>query len=357
MTGQFATSEHAGAGAAEADAYRFCVAPMLDGTDRHCRFFHRLLTRRARLYTEMIVADAIVQGDASRLLAFDPRERPVALQLGGSDPGKLAAAARRGADAGYDEINLNVGCPSDRVQSGAFGACLMKTPDLVAECVGAMAAAVDLPVTVKCRIGVDDQNPEEALFGLADAVARAGRRVVIVHARKAWLQGLSPKENREIPPLDYDIVRRLKRERPDLCVVLNGGITSIDAAVALLPDFDGVMLGRAAYDRPSILLEVDEAVFGEKGQADIGAIIDQMTDYIARQARDGTPPHAVVRHMLGLFHGTRGARLWRRMLSEQGARTPADILLRAREAMAADAARSRDLAAENASLQPAAQQV
>jgi tRNA-dihydrouridine synthase A len=313
--------------------WRFCVAPMLDGTDRHCRFFHRLLTRRARLYTEMIVVDAILKGNASRLLRFDASEHPVALQIGGSDPTRLAAAARRGEDEGYDEINLNVGCPSDRVQSGAFGACLMRTPALVGDCVAAMAAAVRVPVTVKCRIGVDDQDPQVALPALVDAVAAAGCRVIIVHARKAWLQGLSPKENREVPPLDYGLVAQLAAARPDLSIILNGGIADLDAAARLSPGYAGVMLGRAAYDRPGILADVDRRLFGENFSPDIDAVIDQMTDYIRREAREGVPPNAIVRHMLGLFAGSQGARLWRRMLSEQGAKTSPDILLRARNAM------------------------
>jgi tRNA-dihydrouridine synthase A len=306
---------------------------MLDGTDRHCRFFHRRLTRRARLYTEMIVAEAILNGDAARLLRFDPSEHKVALQIGGSHPVRLAAAARRGEQEGYDEINLNVGCPSDRVQSGTFGACLMRTPALVGDCVSAMAAAVRIPVTVKCRIGVDDQDPEAALPALVDAVAAAGCRVIIVHARKAWLQGLSPKENREVPPLDYGLVARLAAARPELVIVLNGGIADLDAAERLLPGFAGVMLGRAAYDRPGILADVDRRFFGGDFTPDIDAVIDQMTDYIRREAREGGPPNAIVRHMLGLFAGAKGARLWRRMLSEQGARTPPEILIRARNAM------------------------
>ncbi len=230
--------------------HRFSVAPMMDGTDRHCRYFHRLLTKRARLYTEMIVADAIVRGDAARHLAFDQSEHPVALQLGGGDPAMLAKAAKAGEDFGYDEANLNVGCPSDRVQSGLFGACLMKTPALVADCVAAMRAAVKIPVTVKCRIGVDDQDPAESLFGFVDEVAKSGCDVFIVHARMAWLDGLSPKENREIPPLDYDLVKRLKRERPALTIVLNGGLASLDEARAHLGAVDGVMLGRVAYNEP-----------------------------------------------------------------------------------------------------------
>lgn len=316
--------------------HRFCVAPMMDGTDRHCRYFHRLLTKRARLYTEMIAAEAIVYGDAARHLAFDPVEHTVALQLGGSDPRKLAQAARAGEDFGYDEINLNVGCPSDRVQSGAFGACLMKTPALVAECVAAMRAAVGVPVTVKCRIGVDDQDPDEALPAFVGTVAETGCKVFIVHARKAWLDGLSPKENREVPPLDYDVVRRLRGARPDLTIILNGGIGSIGEAEMLLEDFEGVMLGRAAYGAPYMLAEVDRRIFGEMRLAPRReAVAEAMILYIRRMAAEGVRPHHVTRHMLGLFHGAPGARAWRRALSEQGAAAPIDIIERALEALAA----------------------
>lgn len=309
---------------------------MLDGTDRHCRYFHRLMTSRARLYTEMIVADAIIHGDAARHLGFDPIEHPVALQLGGSDPAKLAQAARIGEEFGYDEINLNVGCPSDRVQSGAFGACLMKTPGLVADCVAAMRGAVSIPVTVKCRIGVDDQNPDEVLPAFIEEVARAGCEVFIVHARKAWLEGLSPKENREIPPLDYDVVRRLARVRPDLTVVLNGGIGSLDEAEALLEEFDGVMLGRAAYGEPYILAEVDQRLFGEAvAPSSREAVAEAILPYVRRMAAAGVRPHHIVRHMLGLFHGAPGARAWRRALSEEGASAGPEIIERALDALAA----------------------
>ncbi len=307
--------------------WRFCVAPMMDGTDRHCRFFHRLLSKCARLYTEMIVADAITRGDRDRLLRFDPAEHPVALQLGGSDPGTLKEAALIGEAHGYDEINLNVGCPSDRVQSGTFGACLMKTPDLVAEGVFAMRSAVKIPVTVKCRIGVDDQDPDEALFGFIDRVAAAGCSVFIVHARKAWLQGLSPKENREIPPLDYAIVRRLKAERPDLTIVLNGGLHSVDHALSELAGVDGVMLGRAAYGEPAILRTVDQVFFGDAAPpASLETVVEAMSDYLKRVAAAGVKPHHVARHMLGLYHSRPGARLWRRLLSQQGASAPPTVL-------------------------------
>jgi len=298
---------------------------MIDWTDRHCRFFHRRLTRHARLYTEMIVADAILRGDRARLLDFDPCEHPVALQLGGSDADKLAAAARIGAEHGYDEINLNVGCPSDRVQSGTFGACLMRTPETVAEGVAAMRAAVDVPVTVKCRIGVDDQDPEAALFGFVETVAAAGAETFIVHARKAWLQGLSPKENRTVPPLDYELVARLKAARPELAVVLNGGIGDLDAAAAHLQTFDGVMLGRAAYETPGLLADVDGRFFDEAAApVDPWAAAEAMIPYVEAHVAAGGRPHAVTRHMIGLFHGRPGARAWRRTLSERASRPGAD---------------------------------
>ena len=309
---------------------------MMDGTDRHCRYFHRLMTKRALLYTEMITAEAAINGDRDYLLGFDPSEHPVALQLGGSDPDKLVEAAKIGADFGYDEINLNVGCPSDRVQSGAFGACLMKSPTLVADCVAAMKAAVNIPVTVKCRIGVDDQDPEESLFGFVDEVAAAGCEIFIVHARKAWLQGLSPKENRTLPPLDYDLVRRLKRERKELSIILNGGIETIGDAASLVADFDGVMLGRAAYGAPYLLASVDEMMFGDADTApsreDVAA---QMSDYIKRMFAIGVRPHSITRHMLGLFHGAPGARLWRRFISENASHARDDILDEAMSALRA----------------------
>ncbi|MEO1014780.1 MAG: tRNA dihydrouridine(20/20a) synthase DusA [Pseudomonadota bacterium] len=319
----------------ENQSYLFCVAPMMDGTDRHCRYFHRLLTKRARLYTEMVTADAILHGDRERLLGFDKAEHPVALQLGGSEPAKLAEAARIGEGVGYDEINLNVGCPSDRVQSGAFGACLMKTPKLVGDCVAAMRAAVSVPVTVKCRIGVDDQDPEESLFHLVEHSAAAGCEVFIVHARKAWLEGLSPKENREVPPLDYGLVKRLKRERPHLKIVLNGGLTSIDECLAQLGEVDGVMLGRAAYGEPRLLADVDARIFGERvanargGALRLGDLAAAMDAYLRAAAARGVKPHHVTRHMQGLAHGLPGAREWRRMLTERGAATEADVIARA----------------------------
>ena len=254
----------------DALSHRFCVAPMMEWTDRHCRYFHRLLTRRARLYTEMVTAEAVIRGDRARLVGFDPFEHPVALQLGGAEPARLAAAARIAEQFGYDEINLNVGCPSDRVQSGRFGACLMREPALVAECVSAMRATVRIPVTVKCRIGVDDQDPEESLRALISACADAGCDTFVVHARKAWLAGLSPKENREVPPLDYGLVYQLKRENPHLAIVVNGGIASLDDAERHLAHVNGVMMGRTAYQAPALLADVDARLFG----VHVGALQD-----------------------------------------------------------------------------------
>ncbi len=302
-------------------AHRLSVAPMMDWTDRHCRAFHRALTTRALLYTEMVTAPAILHGDVERLLGFDPVEHPVALQLGGSDPAQLAEAARIGAAWGYDEINLNVGCPSDRVQSGRFGACLMREPSLVAECMAAIREAVDVPATVKCRIGVDDQDPAVSLFETVDACAAVGITTFIVHARMAWLKGLSPKENRDVPPLDYALVRRLKRERPQLTVCINGGIASLDAAEAHLDDsdgvaLDGVMLGRAAYHEPGILGQVDRRLFGEPVEdIDAFAAIDRYRPYLAARLDEGVHLQAMARHMLGLMHGRPGARAFRRILT------------------------------------------
>lgn len=309
--------------------YQFSIAPMMDWTDRHCRFFHRQLTQRALLYTEMVVADAIIHGQRERLLGFDAAEHPVALQLGGSDPLKVAEAARIGEDFGYDEINLNVGCPSDRVQSGTFGACLMKTPMLVADCVAAMKAAVKIPVTVKCRIGVDDQDPESALDTLADGVFAAGADALWVHARKAWLQGLSPKENRDIPPLDYQRVYRLKARLPERFIGINGGIPSVEDAVGHLDHVDGAMLGRAAYHTPGILTSVDASLSGEEPAAfDFAALIETMADYTARHIAQGGRLGHVTRHMVGLFHGLPGARRWRQILSTDATRPGAgpDVL-------------------------------
>jgi len=288
---------------------------MMDWTDRHCRVLHRLLSKRARLYTEMITADAIIHGDRERLLGFSKIEHPVALQLGGSDPKKLATAAAIASDCGYDEINLNAGCPSNRVQSGCFGAILMQTPELAADCVAAMRSATSLPVTVKCRIGVDEQNPEQALPAFVDACAAAGATTFAVHARKAWLSGLSPAQNREIPPLDYALVYGLKQRRPDLTIIINGGIASLDEAESHLARADGVMLGRAAYQHPAILSEVDRRFFGEPGTR-VETAIKLYTDYISDQLRHGVPLNAMTKHMLGLFQGRRGARQFRRHLSE-----------------------------------------
>jgi tRNA-dihydrouridine synthase A len=298
----------------------------MDWTDRHCRAFHRVLTSRARLYSEMVTTGAVLHGDLDRLLGFDASEHPVALQLGGSDPADLAAAARIGAEFGYDEINLNVGCPSDRVRSGRFGACLMREPDLVADCVAAMIAAVDIPVTVKCRLGVDEQAPEQSLFAMADACAEAGARTLIVHARKAWLEGLSPKDNRDIPPLDYALVARLKRERPDLEVVINGGITSLAQAKGLLAEVDGVMLGRAAYHEPALLGAVDAEIFEDGGGlVDPVEAMRRYRPYVAAALDGGARLAGITRHMLGLFHGRPGARTWRRILTTQSPRPGAGL--------------------------------
>jgi tRNA-dihydrouridine synthase A len=296
---------------------------MMEWTDRHCRFLHRQLTRHALLYTEMVTAEAIIRGDRTRLLKFDPAEHPVALQLGGSEPTRLAEAARIGADMGYDEINLNVGCPSDRVQSGRFGACLMREPMLVGDCMAAMRAAVSIPVTVKCRIGVDDQDPEVALPTLVDACVAAGVTTFAVHARKAWLEGLSPKENREVPPLDYAIVYRLKRERPALTIVLNGGVASLDDAGTHLRHVDGVMMGRAAYHTPALLADVDTRFFDGEAQS-VEDAVETYIAYISEQLTQGVPLNAMTRHMLGLFNGRPGARLFRRHLSENATKPGAN---------------------------------
>ena len=295
---------------------RFCIAPMMEWTDRHCRFFHRLLTRRALIYTEMLTTGAVLRGDRVRLLGFDAFEHPVALQLGGSDPAALRASARIGEDFRYDEINLNVGCPSDRVQEGRFGACLMGEPTLVADCVAAMKAAVKIPVTVKCRLGVDEQDPDQALFLFAEAIKAAGADALIVHARKAWLQGLSPRENREVPPLDYAIVHRLKAAHPDFEIVLNGGIASLEQAQAQLAHVDGVMMGRAAYQEPWRLLAVDPALFGEDAPfTSPREAAAALVPYIERELHEGTQLHAITRHLHGLFRAVPGARAFRRHLA------------------------------------------
>jgi len=303
---------------------RFSVAPMMDWTDRHCRFFHRGLTRHALLYSEMVTADAILHGDRGRLLGFSAEEHPVALQLGGSDPARLAEAARIGAGFGYDEINLNVGCPSDRVQSGTFGACLMREPLLVGACTRAMKRAVGIPVTVKCRIGVDDQDPESALGDLAVAVLDSGADALWVHARKAWLQGLSPKQNRDIPPLDYDRVYRLKQEHPASFVGINGGILSLAEALAHLDHVDGVMMGRAAYKTPAVLAGADQAVLARADRpADLVAAVERMIPYAERHLAAGGTLSVVTRHMIGLFQGRPGARRWRQILTVESARSGA----------------------------------
>ena len=322
-------------------AHRLSVAPMMDWTDRHCRYFHRLMTRRAMLYTEMVTAAAVIHGPRDRLLGFGDSEHPVALQLGGSDPVQLAQAVRLARPFRYDEINLNVGCPSDRVQSGCFGAVLMERPGLVADCVAAMQAASDVPVTVKCRIGVDDQVPEDVLPQFLETVSGAGVKHFIIHARKAWLKGLSPKENRDIPPLDYPLVLRMKQEFPHLTICINGGVTTLHQAKALLDQgLDGVMLGRAAYHDPaSVLIGADalwgdglgrdglgEDGLGEVGLGEDGAgrdafqTLDDMRPYISDHLATGGRLHQITRHMLGLFHGRPGARGWRRVLSDQANR-------------------------------------
>ena len=309
--------------------HRFCVAPMMDWTDRHCRFFHRLLVRRALLYTEMVTAEAVLHGDRGRLLGFSAAEHPVALQLGGSGPAKLAEAAAIGADFGYDEINLNVGCPSDRVQEGRFGACLMAEPELVADCVAAMQVRVAVPVTVKCRIGIDDQDSEADLERFVSAVAGAGCRTFMVHARKAWLQGLSPKENREVPPLDYGRVYRLKAAHPELEIVINGGIGSLAEAEAHLAHVDGVALGRAAYQNPYLLSEVDRRLLGAATTPPSRReAIEALLPYAERHVRAGGRLNNIVRHILGLYHGQPRARAFRRHLSERAPRegAGADVL-------------------------------
>ena len=293
---------------------RLSVAPMMDWTNRHCRFFHRLLAPDALLFTEMVTAEAILHGDIERLLGHDPAEHPLTLQLGGSNPDRLAKATRIAASHGFQEINLNVGCPSDRVQSGRFGACLMAEPDLVAECVAAMQAETDLPVTIKCRIGIDDMDEEAGLDLFIDALGAAGVRVFYLHARKAWLRGLSPKENRDIPPLNYPRARRLAARRPDLMIHLNGGLVDAATIMTELPGFAGVMLGRAAYKTPMLLGELNESIFGRAGKTRLDAAM-AMADY-ADQMGD-IPLHAVTRHMLGLYASQRGARYWRRTLGEE----------------------------------------
>jgi tRNA-dihydrouridine synthase A len=307
-------------------ARRFSVAPMMEWTDRHCRFFHRLLTRQALLYTEMLTTGAIIHGDRPRLLRFNNAEHPVAIQLGGSDPLDLAECAKIAQDFGYDEVNLNVGCPSDRVQEGRFGACLMAEPVLVGECVAAMKSAVQIPVTVKSRIGIDEQDPEAALEELTQAVKGAGVDALIVHARKAWLSGLSPKENREVPPLDYDRVYRLKATHPDLPIMLNGGIATVEHAATHIEHVDGVMMGRAAYQEPWRLLSVDPALFGQfapfTSQRDA---VEAFIPYVEAELARGTRLHSITRHMLGLFQGMPGARAYRRHLATEAVKPGAGV--------------------------------
>ena len=315
---------------------------MMDWTDRHCRYFHRQLSARARLYTEMVTTGALLQGDPGRHLEFNAEEHPVALQIGGSEPDELARAARLGERRGYDEINLNCGCPSERVQRGAFGACLMAEPRLVADGVKAMLDAVGIPVTVKHRIGVDAREDYGFVRDFVGALAEAGCRVFIVHARSAWLKGLSPKENREVPPLRYEVVRRLKSDFPSVVFVLNGGLLSLDAAQAELAHVDGVMLGRAGYHDPWLLADVDRRLFGVEGPArSREEVIGRMTAYLQREVARGTAPRHVVRHMLGLYQGVRGARQWRRELSDAGVleRDGAAVLVRAAQHVAPQAAR------------------
>jgi len=311
---------------------RLSVAPMMDRTDRHFRFFLRLLSKRTLLYTEMVTTSALLHGDRGRLLAFSPEEKPLALQLGGSDPEALAACAAMADAAGFDEVNLNVGCPSDRVQNGRFGACLMAEPELVAAGVAAIRACTRLPVTVKTQIGIDERDSYEELLAFIDTVASAGCRVFVVHARKAWLKGLSPKENREVPPLRYDVVARLKEDRPDLEIILNGGILTLEEANAQLRSFDGVMIGRAAYRDPFLLARADQQIFGaETPPVTRRSVIDQWLPYVERELSAGTTLHAMVRHVLGLYHGAPGGRRWRRYLTENatGRRASAAALIEA----------------------------
>ncbi|WP_425078494.1 tRNA dihydrouridine(20/20a) synthase DusA [Ruegeria denitrificans] len=319
-------------------AARLSVAPMMDWTDRHCRYFHRLLSAETLLYTEMVTAPALVRGGAVHLLDHSSEEHPVALQLGGSDPEELAQAARLGAEAGYDEINLNCGCPSDRVQSGTFGAVLMKDPARVADCVTAMREAVNVDVTVKCRIGVDDQEPQDVLPAFLGHISAAGCQRVTIHARKAWLQGLSPKENRDIPPLDYDLVHRMKDEFSDLHISINGGINTLDEAAAHLEaGLDGVMIGRAAYHQPGdVLSDADRRIFGTGKTRDPFAIVQHMVPYVERHLANGGRLHQITRHMLGLFAGRPGARAWRRALSEGAVQDGAgpEVMLRALDQVA-----------------------
>ena len=324
-------------------AHRFCVAPMMDWTDRHCRYFHRLLSPHVLLYTEMVTAPAVLHGDRARLLGFDPSEQPVALQLGGSEPRELAQAARIGEEQGYAEINLNVGCPSDRVQSGRFGACLMREPDLVADCVAAMRAAVAIPVTVKCRLGVDAQDEYTDLQHFVDKVRGAGCGVFVVHARKAWLEGLSPKENREVPPLNYERVYHLKRDFPELTIVINGGVATVADVQEHLRHVDGVMLGRTAYHEPYRIAEIEKELYGTP-LPDRDEVLARMRPYIDAHLERGDRLQHISRHILGLYQGLPGARAYRRVLSERAHRADAgyDVV---RQAIAARGGETRRRAA------------
>jgi tRNA-dihydrouridine synthase A len=325
----------------------FAVAPMMDWTDRHCRVFHRALSRHAMLYTEMVTARAIKHGDRRKLLDFDASEQPLVLQLGGSEPEILTEAARIGEDWGYSEINLNVGCPSDRVKGGHFGACLMAEPSLVADCVAAMQAGVEIPVTVKCRIGIDDQDAEEDLQNFVKTVSAAGCKTFIVHARKAWLKGLSPKENREVPPLDYDRVHRLKKSFPNLTILLNGGLENHEMIQKNTCDLDGVMIGRAAYHTPWMLTKVDPQYKDESPPVTTRRqAVEVMIPYIEMKLRDGLALHRITRHMLGLYHAQPGGRIWRQIISTEACKEGADtkVLLRALDAVEQQAARLGELA-------------
>lgn len=305
--------------------YPFSVAPMMDWTDRHCRFFHRLISQHALLYTEMVTTGALIHGDHQRFLSFNAAENPLAFQLGGSNPRELAVCARMVEDYGYDEVNLNVGCPSDRVQNGRFGACLMAEPELVAECVAAMSQAVALPVTVKSRIGIDERDSYEELAHFITTVAEAGCRTFVVHARKAWLSGLSPKQNREVPPLRYDTVYQLKQDFPQLEIIVNGGITSLNQAEDMLKQVDGVMVGREAYQNPYLLAEVDQRFFGATDEpVSREQILALLIPYIQEQLKAGIRLNSITRHILGLFHGAPGARGWRRHISENVSKSGAD---------------------------------
>ena len=296
--------------------WRFSTAPMMEWSDSHCRYVHRLMSRHALLYSEMVTAAAVIHGDRQRLIGYDVAEHPVALQLGGNDLKLLAQAARIAADFGYDEVNLNCGCPSDRVQGGAFGACLMREPQLVADCVAAMKAAVSIPVTVKCRLGVDDQEPETALWAMTEAVRDAGVDALIVHARKAWLQGLSPKQNRDVPPLDYALVYKLKAAFPDLPIAINGGIRQVNEWALHVAHLDGIMVGREAYQNPEILLQVDPLLFGQAAPCrDAFEVMVALEPYVARHLESGGRLHAITRHLVGFFNGRRGSRHFRQHLA------------------------------------------